>query len=111
MEKLSSGVLRVLTPLGPRYTKPSALQRLYLLWIFRHFPTLPQQVLSPRQQRLVDSLCSEDRFVLLMNGNGVEGNPIIGTVERQVPVRMGDPSPPVPSRASEMESSGRFATG
>ena len=56
MEKLSSGLLRVLTRSGPRCTKPSALQRLYLLWIFRHFPTLPQRVLSPRQQRRVDSL-------------------------------------------------------
>jgi len=34
MEKLAQGVLRVLTPLGPRYLNPSFAQRLYLLWIF-----------------------------------------------------------------------------
>ena len=43
-----------------------------------------------------------------MNVNGVEETPIIGTVERQMPVRMGDPSPQVPSKATEMETSGRF---
>ena len=32
-----------------------------------------------------------------MDGNGVEETPIIGTVEQQVPVRMGDRSPQVPS--------------
>jgi hypothetical protein len=39
LEKLSWGVLRVLTPLGPRYVKPSLAQRFYLLWIFRNFHT------------------------------------------------------------------------
>src|SRR2546430_4111018 len=37
LEKLSSGVLRVLTPLGPRYLKPSLAQKLYLLWLFFFF--------------------------------------------------------------------------
>jgi hypothetical protein len=40
IEKLSSGVLRVLTPLGPRYVKPTVLQRFYLVWMFRHFSRL-----------------------------------------------------------------------
>src|SRR5207237_1036313 len=39
-EKLSAGVLRILTPLGPRYLKPSLSQRVYLLWVFRHFEKL-----------------------------------------------------------------------
>ena len=30
IEKLSGGVLRMLTPLGPRYIKPTFYQRLYL---------------------------------------------------------------------------------
>ena len=47
MEKLLAGVLRVLTPLGPRYIKLSLAQRIYLLWIFRHFQVLPLQVLTP----------------------------------------------------------------
>src|ERR1700726_3510395 len=58
MEKLSYGVLRVLTPLGPRYLNPSFAQRLYLLWIFRNFETLPVKVLSPRQQRWIDAICA-----------------------------------------------------
>ena len=45
--KLSSGVLRVLTPLGPRYIRPTFWQRVYLLWTFRHFDLLPLQVLTP----------------------------------------------------------------
>ena len=30
MEKLFAGVLRVLTPLGPRYIRPSLAQRIYV---------------------------------------------------------------------------------
>ena len=37
VEKLLAGVLRVVTPLGARYIKPSFARRIYLLWIFRHF--------------------------------------------------------------------------
>src|SRR5256885_1692056 len=55
LEKLSSGVLRVLTPLGPRYLNPSLAQRLYLIWVFRHFETLPVKVLSSRQRRMIES--------------------------------------------------------
>src|SRR6267154_5821974 len=51
LEKIFGGVLRVLTPLGPRYIKPALSQRIYLLWIFRHFHILPVQVLSARQRR------------------------------------------------------------
>jgi hypothetical protein len=85
-EKLSDGVLRVLTPLGPRYIKPSLAQRFYLTWIFRHFRTLPHQVLSARQQRFIDTLCASHNFVSLLNGNGMEEVPIIGTVERRPPI-------------------------
>lgn len=87
MEKLSDGVLRVLTPLGPRYVKPSLSQRIYLLWIFRHFQTLPLQVLSPRQRRLVDALYAAQRFVALSQSEGWDA-PILGTVERRPPVEM-----------------------
>ena len=46
LEKLFTGVLRVLTPLGARYIQPSFAQRIYLLWIFRHFKVLSFLVLS-----------------------------------------------------------------
>ncbi|PYX82373.1 MAG: hypothetical protein DMG70_15195 [Acidobacteria bacterium] len=83
MEKLSDGVLRVLTPLGPRYIRLTFWQRLYLMWIFRHFDALPQQVLSGRQQNLIDSLCASHGFIVLRQGNEA---PIIGTVERRPPI-------------------------
>ena len=79
-ERFSAGVLRVLTPLGPRYIRPSPIQRLYLLWIFRHFSRLPQQVLSSRQRELIDRLCSEQ---LSTSQIDYRESPIIGTIERQ----------------------------
>ena|ERR1700693_5695995 len=86
-EKLSAGVLRILTPLGPRYLKPSLSQRVYLLWVFRHFEKLPLQVLNRRQQRLIRNLWSEERFVSLH-----EEAPILGTLERRPPMEASSPS-------------------
>jgi hypothetical protein len=80
-EKLSAGVLRILTPLGPRYLKPSLAQRVYLLWVFRHFEKLPLQVLTARQQRLIRSLWAEQRFVSLLHDEAA----ILGTLERRPP--------------------------
>lgn len=96
IEKLSGGVLRVLTPLGPRYIQPEISQRIYLLWIFRHFQLLPLQVLSKRQQRMIDQLCSEHRFVSMPQTMGLEEAPILGTVEWRPRVEVDEP----PSRSS-----------
>lgn len=85
MEKLSYGVLRVLTPLGPRYLNPSFVQRLYLLWIFRNFETLPVKVLSQRQQRHIDSMCARYGFVSVLE-RGVMDTPLLGTLEQRPPV-------------------------
>ncbi len=54
----SHGVLRVQTPLGPRHFQLSFLQSLYLRWIFRNFLTLPVKVLSARQLRFINRICS-----------------------------------------------------
>jgi hypothetical protein len=86
MEKLSQGVLRVLTPLGPRYLNPSFGQRLYLLWIFRNFETLPVKVLSPRQQRRIDAMCARHGFVSVLEPNGLWDTPLLGTLEQRPPV-------------------------
>jgi hypothetical protein len=86
IEKLFLGVLRVLTPLGPRYVNPSLSQRFYLLWIFRNFQTLPVKVLSPRQQRHIDAICNRHGFVLLLEPNGLVDTPLIGTLEQRPPV-------------------------
>ena len=85
IEKLSQGVLRVLTPLGPRYLNPSFAQRLYLLWIFRNFETLPVKVLSPRQQRRIEAMCAEHGFVSVL-AHGFVDTPLLGTLEQRPPV-------------------------
>jgi hypothetical protein len=84
LEKLAYGVLRVLTPLGPRYLQPSFAQRLYLLWIFRNFQTLPVKVLTSRQQRLVEAMCNAGRFVSF--GADVDDAPLLGTLEQRPPI-------------------------
>ncbi len=86
IERLLYGVLRVLTPLGPRYLSPSFLERVYLLWTFRNFTSLPLVVLNHRQQKLVDQLCSQQKFVSLSFENGMFEQPLIGTVERLSPM-------------------------
>jgi hypothetical protein len=83
IEKLADGVVQVQTPLGLRYLMPSFRQRVYFLWMFRHFPILPHAVLSGGQQRLIDRLCSEQRFVSMAYADGMEDAPVIGTIERR----------------------------
>jgi hypothetical protein len=63
IEKLIAGVLCIQTPLGPRYIRPNFWQRLYLIWIFRHFQSLPQQVLSVREQLFISRVCACDNYV------------------------------------------------
>ena len=85
IERLLYGVLRVLTPLGPRYLDPSFLERVYLLWTFRNFTSLPLVVLNHRQRKLMGRLWSQRKFVSLSFDNGFE-QPLIGTVERLSPM-------------------------
>jgi hypothetical protein len=84
IDKLAAGVVRIITPIGPRYIEPTFWQRVYFLWIFRYFDKLPQQVLTARQQRLVDSLCVEQKFISLRST--IANAPLIGTLER-VPLK------------------------
>ena len=100
IEKLAAGVVQVQTPIGPRYLIPSFLQRVYLLWMFRNFPILPHAVLSKRQQRLIDRMCSEQRFASMAYADGMDEVPVIGTVERRPPVGA-DVLPPRRPAASE----------
>jgi hypothetical protein len=106
IEKLADGVVQVQTPLGPRYLMPSFRQRVYFLWMFRHFPILPHAVLSGGQQRLIDRLCSEQRFVSMAYADGMEDAPVIGTIEKRP--RMGVESLP-PRRPVVSESTGGLA--
>jgi hypothetical protein len=99
LEKLAAGVVRVQTPIGPRYVMPSFLQRIYLLWMFRNFPILPHAVLSKRQQRLIDRMCGEQRFTSMLY-DGPDDVPVIGTVEHRPPLA-DNPLPPRRPVASE----------
>ena len=85
-EKLSEGVLCIQTALGPRYLRPAFWQRLYLMWIFRHFESLPPQVLKVWEQRFLENLCRSDLYVSLMRNNGLEDAPVIGTLENRISV-------------------------
>ncbi len=85
IEKLAAGVVRVQTPLGPRYVMPSFIQRIYLLWMFRNFPILPHAVLSGRQQRMIDRMCSEQSFASLY-ADTLDELPVIGTIEHRPPI-------------------------
>jgi hypothetical protein len=82
MDKLSAGVLRVQTTIGPRYIGPSFRDRIFLLWIFRHFDNLPQQVLAGWQRRFIDRLCVEHHFITMPQQNLTDA-PVIGTIERR----------------------------
>jgi hypothetical protein len=101
IEKLAAGVVRVQTPLGPRYVMPSFIQRIYLLWMFRNFPILPHAVLSGRQQRMIDRMCSQQSFASLY-ADTLEELPVIGTIEHRPPV---GPEPLPPRRPAARETS------
>ncbi len=100
IDKLAAGVVQVQTPIGPRYVMPSFLQRVYLLWMFRNFPILPHAVLSVWQQRLIDRLCSEQRFASMAYADGMDEVPVIGTIEHRPPIAA-DRLPPRRPVASE----------
>jgi|SRR5579863_7053301 hypothetical protein len=86
IEKLAAGVVQVQTPIGPRYVMPSSMfQRAYLLWMFRNFRILPHAVLSRRQQRMIDRMCSEQRFASSAYSDGMSEVPVIGTIEHRPP--------------------------
>lgn len=89
MDKLAEGVLQVDTPIGPRFVRLNFKQRAYLLWMFRNFPSLPPQVLSPREQRIVDRACEENGFAS-MPGMGATDSPVIGRIEQRITVSADD---------------------
>jgi hypothetical protein len=93
VRKLFAGLLNVRTPLGQRCIRLSFWERLALLWTFRHFKVLPEQVLKPRQRRLLEILCANQRFV---PPTWADDALVIGTVDRVALMRR----PAVSSRAN-----------
>jgi hypothetical protein len=106
IEKLIDGIVQLDTPIGPRYVQPNLLERAYLIWTFRNFFSLPQQVLRPWQRRLIDRLWTEDRFVS-RSVAAASDRPIIGTVEWRSPV----PAEVVPIRKPALSSKPSSNTG
>jgi len=94
IDKLAAGVVQVQTPIGPRYVMPSFLQRVYLLWMFRNFPILPHAVLNGRQQRMIDRMCSQQRFASMAYADGMDEAPVIGTVEHRPAIGAAEQLPP-----------------
>ena len=78
IEKIRHGVLEVQTDKGLVYLRPSLAERVQLLWTFRNFQLLPQQVLKPRELTLVASLLKRRTISCL-------GECRIGTIEWPLP--------------------------
>jgi len=102
IEKLADGVVQVQTPIGPRYIVPSFLQRLYLIWMFRHFPILPHAVLSRRQQRMIDRMCGEQSFASIAYSHAIDEAPVIGTVEHRPPIVVDELPPRRPAASTRV---------
>jgi hypothetical protein len=84
------GVLEVIAPSGTHYLSPSIAERLYLVWLFRNFRTLPLTVLSPTQRRRIEAIAAKYR-----RANPISCDEILGTVELVSP-----PKKPVQSAIS-----------
>ena len=110
IRKLADGVLQVDTPIGPRYIRPDLFERASLLWTFRNFDALPQQVLSTREQRMIDRLWREHRFVP-MAAHGGQDKPLIGRIERRTPAQphLAPARKPVAPSESRLPERGREA--
>ena len=86
VEKLTRGILELDTLIGSRYVQPKFWQRAYLMWTFRNFCSLPEEVLRRWELRLIEGLRSENRFIS-PSVAGAPDRPIIGRVERRARVR------------------------
>ena len=63
---------------GVIYAPASGWNRVYLMWTFRNFHSLPQTVLNPRQQQLIGSLYRE---AANYSAPELYEAPVVGTVE------------------------------
>jgi hypothetical protein len=85
IEKIRRGVLQVTTETGTHYVEPSLLEKLLLLWTFRNFRVLPEEVLTQHERQFIGQLCERSR---VQNGSPIdfaEPSCVIGTVDRVPP--------------------------
>jgi hypothetical protein len=94
IEKIRRGILQVSTDAGLHYVQPSLFEKLQLLWTFRNFRLLPEEVLTPHERQFISQLCSESRLQKVPSSDFAEENCIIGTVDRV------SPAPRKPPKAS-----------
>lgn len=77
-QKIRWGLVELRTRLGSVYVSPSFWERIYLLWTFRNFHSLPKQVLNQHQQQLIDKLW---RAAIVNQNVPIAKASIIGVVE------------------------------
>jgi TonB family protein len=77
-QKIRTGLLELRTDIGRVYVRPSFWERIYLLWTFRHFRSLPQLVLNHHQRQLIDRL---SRTAIASRNEPISRTSIIGAVE------------------------------
>jgi TonB family protein len=77
-QKIRTGLIELRTDIGRVYVRPSFWERIYLLWTFRHFRSLPQLVLNHRQRQLIDKL---SRTAIAGRNEPISRTSIIGAVE------------------------------
>jgi TonB family protein len=77
-QKIRSGVVELRTNVGLLYVSPSFWERVYLLWTFRNFHRLPQQVLNRHQRQLIEKLC---RTAIVAGKGAIAKSFLIGAVE------------------------------
>jgi hypothetical protein len=85
IEKIRRGVLQVTTDAGTHYVQPSLLEKLLLLWTFRNFRVLPEEVLTQQERQLVKELCSQRRLQESLPQDVTEPSCVIGIVDRVPP--------------------------
>jgi TonB family protein len=82
-QKIRKGFVELRTPAGYAYVSPPFWERIYLVWTFRNFRSLPKQVLNRRQQQLIDKLC---RGAIVSRNRLKVRASMIGTVENMQPL-------------------------
>lgn len=82
MEDTGAQLLELRTGAGVIYVRPSRWQRVRLQWAFRHFHELPLQVLSRRDQRLIEKL---SQSAVVTPASPVAGTTLLGVVENVHP--------------------------
>ncbi len=79
IEEKGAELLELRTEAGVVYVCPSRLQRIRLRWAFRHFHVLPPQVLSRRDQRLIEKL---SRSAVVTPTLPVANGTVLGVIEK-----------------------------